>query len=80
MGDPPDAAHERIQSVEKALQDVQPHDADGEHATHDGSHQPGDRCEAKVLALSRDFNEMLSEKMRAAILISRSPARAYRAC
>ena len=26
--------------------------------------------EAKVLALSRDFNELLSEKMRAAILIS----------
>ena len=25
---------------------------------------------AKVLALSRDFNELLSEKMRAAILIS----------
>ena len=29
-----------------------------------------DRWEAKVLALSRDFNELLSEKMRAAILIS----------
>ena len=32
-----------------------------------------DRCEAKVLALSRDFNELLSEKMRAAILISMLP-------
>ena len=40
---PPDATHERIQwtrSVEKALQEVQPHDAEEEHATHDGSHQP----------------------------------------
>ena len=32
-----------------------------------------DRWEAKVLALSRDFNELLSEKMRAAILISMLP-------
>jgi len=32
-----------------------------------------DRWEAKVLALSRDFNEKLSEKMRAAILISMLP-------
>ena len=32
-----------------------------------------DRREAKVLALSRDFNELLSEKMRAAILISMLP-------
>ena len=40
---PPDAAHERIQwirGVEKALQEVQPHDANEAHATHDGSHQP----------------------------------------
>ena len=33
-----------------------------------------DRWEAKVLALSRDFNELLSEKMRAAILTSMLPA------
>ena len=32
-----------------------------------------DRWEAKVLALSRDFNEELSEKMRAPILISMLP-------
>ena len=32
-----------------------------------------DRWEAKVLALSRDFNELLKEKMRAAILISMLP-------
>ena len=32
-----------------------------------------DRWEAKVLALSRDSNELLSEKMRAAILISMLP-------
>ena len=32
-----------------------------------------DRWEAKVLALSRDFNKLLSEKMRAAILISMLP-------
>ena len=32
-----------------------------------------DRWEAKVLALSRDFNELLSETMRAAILISMLP-------
>ena len=43
---PPDAAHDRIQwirGVEKALQEVQPHDADEAHATHDGSHQPRQR-------------------------------------
>ena len=49
--------------MEKALQEVQPHDV----ATHIGG------WEAKVLALSRDFNELLSEKMRAAILISMLP-------
>ena len=32
-----------------------------------------ERWEAKVLALSRDFNELLSEKMRAIILISMLP-------
>ena len=29
-----------FRGVEKALQEVQPHDADEGHATHDGSHQP----------------------------------------
>ena len=33
-----------------------------------------DRWEAKVLALSRDFNERLSDKMRSAILISMLPS------
>ena len=40
---PPDTAHERIQwtqSVEKTLQEVQPHDDDEGHATLNGSHQP----------------------------------------
>ena len=67
---------------EQALQEVQPHDADERQATHDGTHQPKqsrgleevaihiDRWEAKVLALSRNINELLSEKMKAAILIS----------
>ena len=78
---PPDAAHERIQwtrSAERALQDVQPRDAEEVQTTHDGSHQPQqsevthlDRWEAKVIALLRFFfNEVLSEKVRAAIFIS----------
>ena len=64
-----------IRSVEKALQEVQPHDANEgiNPGKAKGLEQVAihiDRWEAKVLALSRDFNELLSEKMRAAILIS----------
>ena len=66
--------------MEKALQEVQPHDANEGHVTHDGKAKGLeevaihiDRWEAKVLALSRDFNDLLSEKMRAAILISMMP-------
>ena len=50
---------------------VAPHDANEGHATHDGSHQPrqneGTRGEVKVLALSRDFNELLMLPPRALI-------------
>jgi hypothetical protein len=71
--------------VEETYEEVQSDHTDEGHAAHDGDDQKGkakrtedisgfiDKWETKVLALSRDFKETLSEKMRAAILISMLP-------